>query len=108
MSILQKNVFGDNIIYHVSPDFSRQLTEDLKNEIITALKTFGVSCVTIRYEHTAETAEYVTNVGQFLQQNGFTVHSTQVMMSEIQRNEFSIEKHPSDPNFAKIKIGPLL
>lgn len=108
MSIIQKNVFGDNIIYTVSPDFTRQLTDELKNEITSTMSSLKVTSVVIRYEVGAETLDYVTLVFQFLKENGFQVHTNGVMMSEITRNEFSIQKHPSDPSFAIIKIGPLL
>jgi hypothetical protein len=50
MSIIQKNIFGDNIVYSVSPDFTRQLTPELKNEIITTLKNINVLSVSIRFE----------------------------------------------------------
>ena len=108
MSIIQKNVFGDNIIYTVSPDFTRQLTDELKNEITSTMSSLKVTSAIIRYEHGAETLDYVTLVFQFLKENGFQVHTNSVMMSEITRNEFSIQKHPSDPSFAIIKIGSLL
>ena len=108
MSIIQKNVFGDNIIYTVSPDFTRQLTDELKNEITSTMSSLKVTSVVIRYEVGAETLDYVTLVFQFLKENGFQVHTNSVMMSEITRNEFSIQKHPSDPSFAIIKIGSLL
>ena len=107
-SIIQKNVFGDNIIYTVSPDFTRQLTDELKNEITSTMSSLKVTSVVIRYEVGAETLDYVTLVFQFLKENGFQVHTNGVMMSEITRNEFSIQKHPSDPSFAIIKIGSLL
>ena len=108
MSIIQKNVFGDNVIYNVSPNFSRQLTKELQEEIISILKTLNVTSVAIRYEHGAETAEFVNKVSEFLLNNGFPVYPNGVMMSEITRNEFSIQKHPTDPLFAIIKIGHLL
>ena len=108
MSIIQKNIFGDNIVYTVSPDFTRQLTPELKNEIISTLKSLNVSSVSIRFEHSSETAQFAGIVSQFLQDNGFGVFANGVMMSEIQRNEFSIQKHPSDSNFAILKIGTLL
>jgi len=107
MSIIQKNVFGDNIIYNVSPNFSRQLTNELQNEIISTLTTLNVTLISIRYEHGAETAEFVDIISQFLSYNGYKVYANAVMMSEIKRNEFSIQKHPSDPLCAIIKIGPL-
>lgn len=108
MSIIQKNVFGDNIIYNVSPNFTRQLTNELQQEIISTLTSLNVSSVAIRFEHGAETAEFVAMISQFLRDRGFTVYANGVMMSEITRNEFSIRKHPTDPLFAIIKIGPLL
>ena len=72
------------------------------------MSSLKVTSVVIRYEVGAETLDYVTLVFQFLKENGFQVHTNGVMMSEITRNEFSIQKHPSDPSFAIIKIGPLL
>lgn len=108
MNIIQKNVFGTNNIFIVSPDFIRQLTLELKDEIIFTLKSLSVSSVSIRYEYSSETTQFVGIVSQFLQENEFVVFANGVMMSEIQRNEFSIQKHPSDPNFAIIKIGTLL
>lgn len=108
MSIIQKNIFGDNIIYNVSPDFTRELTIELEKEIISTLKYLNVSSVSIRFEYSSETAQFVEIVSRFLQNNGFGVFANGVMMSEIQRNEFSIQKHPSDPNFAILKIGTLL
>jgi len=108
MSIIQKNIFGDNVVYSVSPDFTRRLTPELKNEIISALKSLNVSSVSIRFEHSSETAQFAEIVSQFLQENGFGVFVNGAMMSGIQRNEFSIQKHPSDPNFAILKIGTLL
>ena len=33
MSIIQKNIFGYNIIYQVSPSYTRNLDEDLKKEV---------------------------------------------------------------------------
>jgi hypothetical protein len=108
MSIIQKNIFGDNIVYSVSPDFTRQLTPELKDEIISTLRSLNVSSVSIRFEHSSETAEFAGIISHFLQDNGLGVFTNGVMMSEIQRNEFSIQKHPSDPNFAQLKIGTLL
>lgn len=108
MSIIQKNVFGDNVIYYVSPNFTRQLTPDLQNEIISTLTTLNVTAVSIRFEHSGETSEFVNIIAQFLRQNGFAVYVNGIMMSEIQRNEFSFQKHPSDPAFAIIKIGTLM
>ncbi len=108
MSIIQKNIFGDNVVYSVSPDFTRQLTTELKNEMISTLKSLNVSSVSIRFEHSSETVQFAGIVSQFLQGNGFEVFANGVMMSEILRNEFSIQKHPSDPNFAILKIGTLL
>ena len=108
MKIIQKNIFGDNIIFNISPNFTRVLTSELQIELITTLKELNVSAVSIRYEHGAETREFVNLISQFLSQNGFRVFSNGVMMSEILRNEFSIQKHPSDTSFAMIKIGPLL
>ncbi len=108
MDIIQKNVFGDNVVYYVSPDFTRNLTDELKTQIILALRTLNVSSVAIRCEHVAEAVQFATIVSQFLRESGFQVYMNTVMMSEIQRNEFSIQKHPSDPDFAIIKIGPIL
>lgn len=108
MSIIQKNVFGDNIIYSVSPDFTRQLTDELQKEILSTLSALNVSSVAIRYEHGAETGEYVLKISQFLKDNDFKVFQNGVMMSEIKRNEFSIQKHPSDSQFAMMKIGPII
>ena len=107
MSIIQKNIFGNNIVYSVSPDFTRQLTQELQDEIISTLRSLNVSSVSIRFEHSSETAQFAGIVSQFLQDSGFGVFTNGVMMSEIQRNEFSIQKHPSDPNFAILKIGTL-
>jgi len=108
MSIIQKNVFGDNIIYSVSPDFTRQLTDELQKEILSTLSALNVSSVVIRFEHGAETAEYVQKISQFLEENGFKVYLNGVMMSEIKRNEFTIQKHQSDSQFAKMIIGPII
>jgi len=49
MSIIQKNIFGDNIIYSVSPDFTRQLTDELQKEILSTLSALNVSSVVIRF-----------------------------------------------------------
>jgi hypothetical protein len=108
MSIIQKNVFGDNIIYSVSPDFTRQLTDELQREILSTLSELNVSAVAIRFELGSETGEYVLKISQFLDKHGFKVYSNRVMMSEITRNEFSIQKHPSDSQVAIMKIGPLI
>ncbi|MBS1600606.1 MAG: hypothetical protein JST75_20445 [Bacteroidetes bacterium] len=108
MNFIQKNVFGDNLIYTVSPNFSRQLTSELKEEIIFLLNTFNATSVSIRFEHGSETAEFATLVAQFLTNNKFNVYKNEVMMSEIKRNEFSIKQHPSDSGFAIIKIGSIL
>lgn len=108
MSIIQKNIFGDNIIYQVSPNFTRNLDIDLKSEILNTLKNLNVTSVTIRFESSGESAEFVAKITNFLKSENFAVYSTGVMMSEIQRNQFTIEKHPSDPNFAKISIGTLM
>ncbi len=108
MSIIQKNVFGDNIINTVSPNFSRQLTNEVQKEIIATLRTLNVTSVAIRFENGAEPSEFVAKVSKFLADNGFKVFANGVMMSEITRNEFSIQKHPSDPAFAIIKIGPII
>lgn len=109
MSIVQKNVFGDNIIYQVSPNYTRNLNKELETEIISILRALGVSSIIIRIENGAETKQFAQTVAKFLIKNGFNnVKIIPVMMSEITRGEFSIQKHPSDPDFAIIKIGPLI
>lgn len=84
------------------------MTGELQKEIISTLSKLNVTSVAIRYEHGAETVEFVGIVSQFLIDNGFKVYANGVKMSEITRNEFSIQKHPSDPLFAIIEIGPSL
>jgi len=84
------------------------LSDELKQEIISLLNSLSVSQVAIRYEHSAETKEFVQVIARFLESNGFKVYQNGVIHSEIQRNEFTIQKHPSDPAFAKITIGPII
>jgi hypothetical protein len=109
MSIVQKNVFGDNITYQISPDFTRNLNEDLKEEITSILKELEVTSAVIRIEHGAETNQFAQIVAQFLLSIGINVSQIiPVFMSEIQRSKFSIQKHPSDPTFAIVKIGTLI
>ena len=107
MSIIQKNVFGDNIIYVVPQPLTRNLSKEIKSEILSIIKNFGASSAVIRYEHGGETSEFSYIVSQFLEENNIKVNVIPVMMSERKRNEFSIQKHPSDPEYVMIKIGPI-
>jgi hypothetical protein len=107
-SIVTNNQTGDNTIYNISASFSRRLTQELKEELISRLNSLGVSGIAIRYEHTSETAEFAQQIKQFLADNGFQVNLIPVMMSEIARHEFTVQKHPVDPTFAKITIGSIM
>jgi hypothetical protein len=107
MSIIQKNVFGDNVVYVVPQALSRSLTLEVKSELLSIIKDMGASCAVIRYEHGGETKEFSNIVANFLCENDVKVNMVSVMMSEINRNEFSIQRHPSDPDYVIIKIGPL-
>jgi hypothetical protein len=109
MSIVQKNVFGNNITHQIWPDFTRNLNEVLKEEITSILKELEVTSAVIRIEHGSETNQFAQIVAQFLLSIGINVSQIiPVMMSEIQRSEFSIQKHPSYPTFAIVKIGTLI
>jgi hypothetical protein len=107
MSIIQKNVFGDNIIYNVPPIYSRQLTTELQKEIISVLESNNIKGIMVRFEHGGETGEFANKIAQFLIDNNYTARTMGVMASEIQRNEFSIQRNPGDPTWAFIKIGPI-
>jgi hypothetical protein len=107
-AIVTNNQIGNNTVYNVSPSFSRKLTDSQKQEVITTLKAMRVSKVSIRFEHTAETKEFVESLRSFLIRSGFSVVVNGVMMSEIQRGEFGIRIHPSDPTFAMLTIGSLM
>jgi hypothetical protein len=106
-NIIQKDFSGDKIIYNVSPDYTRQLTDELQEEIISALKSLDVSSVSVRFEHSVDTTDFVDLVCQFLKNNGYKVYANGFTMSNISKNEFSIKRHNSDPTFASIKIGSL-
>jgi hypothetical protein len=109
MSIVQKNIFGDNIVYSVSPNFTRNLNEELQREILNILKEMDVESIKIRYENGGETNEFSNIIAQFLQNNGFrNIFLQPVLMSEIQRSQFTIEKITDDTNFAMICIGPII
>jgi hypothetical protein len=107
MSIIQKNMFGHNVIYVVPQPMTRNLTPEIKTELLSIIKDLGASSAVIRYEQGGETAEFSNIVAHFLGENNIKVNMVNVMMSEIQRNEFSIQKHPSDPDYVIIKIGPV-
>jgi len=107
MSIIQKNIFGDNVIYVVPQSLSRNLTKELKSELLSIIKDIGASSAVIRYEHGGETEEFSNIVANYLCENNIKVNMISVMMSEIKRNEFSIQQHPSDSDYVIIKIGPL-
>ena len=107
MSIIQKNVFGNNIIYNVPPIYTRQLTIELQKEIIQLLESNNISSVVIRYEHGGETSEFSMIIAQFLRANDYKINLNCCMMSEIKRNEFTIQKHPSDPSYALIQLGSI-
>lgn len=62
MSIIQKNIFGDNIVYNMSPNFTRQLPIELQNDLISTLNSWYVSSISIRFEYSSETAQYVAHV----------------------------------------------
>ncbi len=109
MSVIQKNIFGDNVIYSISPDFTRQLNDQLQGELLLVLGELEVNAVVIRIESGGETSQFANIIAEFLQKSNIMVANIiSVTQSEIERNEFSIQKHPSDPNFAIIKIGPLM
>lgn len=107
MSIIQKNVFGDNIIYNIPPIYTRQLTIELQKEIIQLLEINNIASVVIRYEHGGETSEFSMRIANFLGDIGYKVNLNCCMMSEIKRNEFTFQKHPSVPSYALIQIGPI-
>ncbi len=107
-AIVTNNQIGNNTVYNVAPSFSRQITDAQKKEVISNLNALGVTNVMIRFEHTSETKEFVASVAAFLISSGFEVRSMGVMMSEMQRGEFRIRRHPADPTFAMITIGSLM
>ncbi|MNR30433.1 hypothetical protein D3C85_1478880 [compost metagenome] len=104
MTLTQKNVFGDNII-NVNP--SRELLDRDKQKLLEIINGVNATSAVIRYEHGGETQEFARIVGSFLHSNNISVNFIQVMMSEIERNEFSIMHHPNDASFVIIKIGPI-
>ena len=106
-TIIKKDFSGDKVIYNVSKEHIRQLTSELQEEIIAALKSLEVSSVSVRFEHSIDTTEFVDSVCQFLKTNGYQVYANGIVMSNITRDEFSIKRHNSDPSFASIKIGSL-
>ena len=106
-TIIKKDFSGDKVIYNVSPEYIRLLTDELQEEIISALKSLDVTSVSVRFEHSADTTEYVDSVCHFLKANGYQVYANGITMSNISKNEFSIKRHNSDPKFASIKIGAL-
>lgn len=107
-AIVTNNQVGNNVIYNISANFSRVLTIEMKNQILVTLTKLVVTSVTIRFVESSETKEYVGFLSEFLKSNGYNVFSNGVLFSEIQRNEFTIEKHPSDVTFAKITIGSIV
>ena len=106
-NIIKKDFSGDKIIYNVAPEYNRQLTVELQEDLIEALKSLEVSSVSLRFEHSADTTDFADTVCQFLKNSGYNVFANGYVMSNISRNEFSIKKHNSDPSFASIKIGSL-
>jgi|GEM_PF-1251656 len=106
MSIIQKNIFGDNVIFQVPPNYSRVLDNQLKKEILSLFNTLGMKSATIRFENGAETKEFAGKVRLFLLDSGVTpVNTVSMGQSDIERNEFSIKQHPSDTSWAMINIG---
>ncbi len=107
-AIVTNNQIGDNTIYNVTPNFSRRLTDGQKQEVISKLNDLDVQDISIRFEATPETREFVGTLSHFLQSSGFKVFSNGVSQSEIARGEFSIGRHPSVPTNARITIGALM
>ena len=108
--VIQRNVFGNNVINLVSDpsSFYRELTDGSKRKILDFLELNDLTSVVIRFEFTAESSELVQKINQFLLENNYKVYITSVMQSEIIRNQFTIERHPSDDTFAFIKIGSVV
>ena len=108
MNIIQKNIFGKNIVYSISPEFLRNLTPEAKGKIINLLNQLDVHSVVIRITNAGENLEYAEIVREFLLANGIQVY--QIIpnpFSGYHRKQFTIEKHPSRVGVAIIKIGPL-
>lgn len=105
MSVLQKNINEDSVIYTVSPDFSRQLTNELQAEIIFVLTELNIATVEIQFEYSADTAEFASFLSYFLSTNGYVFCEKVSMKSEMKKNEFSIQIDPSDSLRAIIRIG---
>ena len=109
MDIIQKNIFGNNTVYIIPPNYVRTLDDKLKKEISGVIQNLGVNSATIRYENGGETKEFSETVKKFLIEWGLhNVNLMPVLMSEIERNEFSIQVNPGDQNWAIIKIGPTI
>lgn len=108
MKYTQKNIFGNNIIYTISPNFTREMEDEIKSEIISTLTKLEVTSVSIRFEYSSETIEFVEKIRFFLHENGYIVYTNSIIQSEINRYELSIQKHPSDQNFAILCVGTLI
>ena len=85
----------------------RELTNIQKNDILNQLQTLGVRSVAIHFEYDSETKNFVQNLVYFLKNKGYVVYGDNDLRqgSGISKNEFTIIKHPSDPDFAIIRIG---
>jgi hypothetical protein len=110
MDIIQKSVFGDNILHYFVPEtFVRKFDDDLKKELNEALRALNPQRIRIRFEHGGETQEFAELVANFLIGEGFNLEQVlPVMMSEIPRNEFSIKPHEADNALIVIRIGSLM
>ncbi len=106
MNINQKNLFGDNII-KVTQLQDRELNDNQKKEFLEALRSMSISGATIRYENGGETQSFANHIAKILNSANIDVNFSCVTNSEIQRGEFSIDKHLSVPNYVIIKIGPI-
>lgn len=108
MSTRQKIDLENNIDFNVSPGFSRPLTIELQKELIGIFNKMKVNSIAIRFEYASETAQFANTIAQFLKDNQFNVLINGVIDSDIEKNEFSIQRNPIDCQFAIIKIGVLI
>jgi hypothetical protein len=77
----------------------------LKNELIEVLKLMKLSYIVIRFDYASETAEFANAIGQFLKDNDYCVFTNGVLVSDIEVNEFSVQRNPIDHSFAILRIG---
>ena len=108
ININQKNIFGGNSINIIYPT-DRELTADLKNQILKGLKKFNVNSVVLQFDYDQETKVFIDKIASFFRNERYAVfgENDNRFASGIKRREFSISKHPSDPNFAIVRVGGL-